>query len=259
MELQKYGVNNMLSLQLYSGQFGDIRVINNGDGKPLFLANDIAKALGYSNPRKALADHCKGVTKRDTPTSSGIQAVSFIPESDVFRLVMRSKLPQAELFQDWVCEEVLPSIRKTGGYIQTTVEDTPESIMAKALLIAESTIKSQQEKIKEQAPKVLYANAIQTSNRSCLVSELSKILRQNGIEIGQNRLFSWLRNNGFLCSRGDYYNQPTQKSMELGLFEIKQVAILRSDGSTFTSITPKVTGKGQIYFVNKFLFNKNQK
>lgn len=249
----------MLSLQLYSGQFGDIRVINNGDGKPLFLANDIAKALGYSNPRKALSDHCKGVTKRDTPTSSGIQSVSFIPESDVFRLVMRSKLPQAELFQDWVCEEVLPSIRKTGGYIQTTVEDSPESIMAKALLIAESTIKSQQEKIKEQAPKVLYANAIQTSNRSCLVSELSKILRQNGIEIGQNRLFSWLRNNGFLCSRGDYYNQPTQKSMELGLFEIKQVAILRSDGSTFTSITPKVTGKGQIYFVNKFLFNKNQK
>lgn len=245
------------SIQIFNNdQFGQIRTVIGNNNKPLFVANDIAKALGYTNPRKALADHCKGVTKRDTPTTSGVQSVSYITESDVYRLVMRSKLPQAEQFQDWVCEEVIPAIRKTGGYIVTTQEDTPETIMARALLIADSTIKQQSAQLKEQAPKVLFAEAVETSSRSCLIAELAKIITQNGIEVGQNRLFEWMRNNGFLCKSGEYYNQPTQKAMEMGLFEIKKTTIVKPDGTTLVNTTPKVTGKGQIFFVNRFLYNK---
>lgn len=126
--------------QIFSNEkFGRVRIIM-VDNKPMFLANDVAKALGYTNPRKAIGDHCKGVTERDTPTKSGNQQVSYIPESDVYRLVMRSKLPQAEQFQDWVCDEVLPTIRKTGGYVAAHDNDTPEMIMARAVLVANETI-----------------------------------------------------------------------------------------------------------------------
>lgn len=242
--------------------FGQIRVIEE-DGRPLFIANDIAQVLGYSNPRKAISDHCKGVTKRDTPTSSGIQLVSYIPESDVYRLVMRSKLPQIEQFQDWVCEEVLPSIRKSGGYISVKEDETPEQIMAKALIIANQAIERQKAQIiaqstviEENKPRVLFAQAVETSSRSILIGELAKILNQNGINIGQNRLFALLRQNGFLGQRGDYYNTPTQRAMEMGLFEIKKITITKPDGTTLVNSTTKVTGRGQIYFVNKFLKQK---
>lgn len=254
------------NIQIFeNAQFGQVRTVIGNNNKPLFVANDIAKALGYTNPRKAIADHCRGVTKRDGvskttnqhgTTSEQVVKMSFIPESDVYRLVMRSKLPQAEQFQDWVCEEVLPAIRKTGGYITTTQEDTPETIMARALLIADSTIKQQSAQLKEQAPKVLFAEAVETSSRSCLIAELAKIITQNGVEVGQNRLFEWMRNNGFLCKSGEYYNQPTQKAMEMGLFEIKKTTIVKPDGTTLVKTTPKVTGKGQIFFVNRFLYNK---
>lgn len=131
--------------QIFSNEkFGRVRIIM-VDNKPMFLANDVAKALGYTNPRKAIGDHCKGVTKRDTPTKSGNQQVSYIPESDVYRLVMRSKLPQAEQFQDWVCDEVLPTIRKTGGYVAAHDNDTPEMIMARAVLVANQTIAKQKQ------------------------------------------------------------------------------------------------------------------
>jgi anti-repressor protein len=173
---------------------------------------------------------------------------------------MKSKLPDAEKFQDWVCEEVLPSIRKHGGYITAQQNDTPEEIMARALIVAQETLKRKEQrlieaesKIQQDAPKVLFADAVSTSQRSCLIAELAKILQQNGVNIGQNRLFSWMRDNGYLCQKGQYYNQPTQKSMELGLFEIKQTTITKPDGTVLVTTTTKVTGKGQIYFVNKFL------
>ncbi len=239
--------------------FGQVRVINE-ENKPLFCAIDVAKILGYSNQSDAILRHCKGVVKRDTLTDGGIQKASYIPESDVYRLVMRSKLPEAERFQDWVCEDILPSIRKTGGYMLTTENDTPDTIMAKAILIAQQKINEQEQRIanqskqiEEAAPKVLFADAVATSRQSCLISELAKLLKQNGIDIGQNRLFIFLRKRGYLGSKGEYYNAPTQRSMEMGLFEIKKTAINKPDGTIITSSTTKVTGKGQIYFVNKFL------
>lgn len=248
-------------IQLFSNpQFGEIRIAKTEDGEPLFCLMDLCNVIGISNSRNVRnrIDN-EDVHLVDTPTSSGIQSITFVNESGMYDVVLRSDSIKAKPFQKWVTSEVLPAIRKTGGYIHTSIDDTPESIMAKALLIADSTIKKQAKQLQDQEPKVLFAKAVETSTRSCLVAELAKIITQNGVPVGQNRLFQWMRLNGYLCKHGEYYNQPTQKSMELGLFEIKQVAILRSDGSTFTSITPKVTGKGQIYFVNKFLFNKNQK
>jgi len=172
---------------------------------------------------------------------------------------MRSDKPQAEPFQDWVCGEVLPSIRKHGAYMTNdTLEKaltSPDFLIQLATNLKEEQQKriEAEQKIRSDAPKVLFADAVSTSRRSCLIAELAKILQQNGIKIGQNRLFEWLRKNGYLCQKGQYYNQPSQKSMELGLFEIKQTTINKPDGSVLVSTTTKVTGKGQIYFVDKFL------
>ena len=183
---------------------------------------------------------------------------------------MRSDKPQAEPFQDWVCGEVLPSIRKTGGYIAAKPDDTPEEIMARALLIAQDTMKRQGERIsrlqaenKEQADKiaadaskVLFANALKASDRSILVGELAKILKQNGCDTGQKRLFAWLRENGYLMKGGSERNQPTQRSMELGLFEVTKGVVTRPDDTVITTVTTKVTAKGQEYFINKFINGK---
>lgn len=250
----------MDNIQIFKNEaFGEVRVTE-VDGRPMFVASDIAKALGYARPADAITDHCKGVAVLPTPTNGGIQQVKYIPESDVYRLVMRSKLPVAEQFQDWVCEEILPSIRKTGGYIATKEDDTPEMIMARALVVAKETIERAQNRIRSledenaaNAPKALFADAVATSDRSCLVAELAKILQQNGVKIGQNRLFGWMREKGYLGTKGEYYNQPTQRAMELGLFEVKKSTVTKPDGSILVTATPKITGKGQIYFVNKFL------
>lgn len=250
----------MDNIQIFKNEaFGEVRVTE-VDGRPMFVASDIAKALGYARPADAITDHCKGVAVLPTPTNGGIQQVKYIPESDVYRLVMRSKLPVAEQFQDWVCEEILPSIRKTGWYIATKEDDTPEMIMARALVVAKETIERAQNRIRSledenaaNAPKALFADAVATSDRSCLVAELAKILQQNGVKIGQNRLFGWMREKGYLGTKGEYYNQPTQRAMELGLFEVKKSTVTKPDGSILVTATPKITGKGQIYFVNKFL------
>lgn len=251
----------MNNIQIFQNeQFGQVRIAMNESNEPLFCLSDVAKALGYSNPAKAVIDHCKGVTVLETPTQSGVQPIKYGKESEVYRLTMKSKLPDAEKFQDWVCDEVLPSIRKHGGYIATQQDDTPEEIMARALLVAQETLKRKEQrlieaeqKIQKDAPKVLFADAVSTSQRSCLIAELAKILQQNGVNIGQNRLFSWMRDNGYLCQKGDYYNQPTQKAMKLGLFELKKTSITKPDGSVLVTTTTKVSGKGQIYFIDKFL------
>ena len=245
---------NMNNLQVFRNeQFGEVRTVEDG-GKILFCGSDCAKALGYTNPSKALGDHCKGVTKRYTLTAGGKQAVSFIPEGDLYRLITHSKLPAAEKFESWVFDEVLPSIRKHGGYIagQETMSD--DELMAKALLMAHSKIEEKDKQIEQMAPKAIFADAVAASSTSILVGELAKLLKQNGIDTGQNRLFQRLRNEKYLISRkGSDYNMPTQRSMEMGLFEIKETAVTHSDGHTSVNKTVKVTGKGQQYFINKFV------
>ena len=257
----------MNNIQIFQNeQFGKVRIAMNESNEPLFCLADVAKALGYSRPADAVNQHCKGVVILPTPTNGGVQDIKYGKESEVYRLTMKSKLPNAEKFQDWVCDEVLPSIRKHGAYM--TQETLEKALTSPDFLIQLATnLKEEQQKrieaekkaevaekqIEQDAPKVLFANAVATSQRSCLVAELAKILQQNGVNIGQNRLFAWMRENGYLCSKGQYYNQPTQKAMDLGLFELKQTTINKPDGSILVSTTTKVTGKGQVYFVDRFL------
>lgn len=245
------------AIQIFkNNQFGEVRVITNENNEPYFVGRDIAIALGYSDPVSAISQHVDYEDKAKHPIHDNqgiIQKTTVITESGVYSLVFGSKLESARQFKKWVTSEVLPSIRKSGGYIASKADDSPETIMARAVLLAKETIDKMTNQLKEQAPKVLFANAVETSNRSVLVAELAKIIKQNGYEIGQNRLFEWLRKNGYLCSKGDYYNQPTQKAIELGLFELKKTSISKPDGSVLVTTTTKVTGKGQVYFVNKFL------
>lgn len=250
----------MNDIQIFNNpDFGEVRTVEE-NGVVLFCGSDVAKALGYTNPSKALSDHCKGVTKRYTPTKSGNQEMSFIPESDLYRLVFGSKLPTAEKFVDWITSEVLPSIRKHGAYmtpaaIERVLSD-PDTIIHLATSLKEEREKRAALEAQAEAdkPKVLFADAVSVSNNSILVGELAKLLKQNGVNIGQNRLFKWLRVNGYLIRRkGTDYNMPTQRAMELGLFEIKETAITHADGHTSVNKTPKVTGRGQMYFVEKFL------
>ena len=251
----------MKEIQVFNNtEFGEIRTAEI-EGKPYFMATDIAKALGYTNPNKAINDHCRAITKCATPISGKMQEVNFIPEGDVYRLIARSKLPQAEKFEKWVFDEVLPSIRKTGGYIAGQEHMTDDELLANAILVAQrkiaerdKVIQAQNDTITELKPKAVFADAVSSSKTSILIGDMAKLLRQNGIEIGQKRLFDWLRNNGYLIKRkGSDWNMPTQRSVEMGLFEIKESTHLDGNGCNITTKTSKVTGKGQVYFINKFL------
>lgn len=246
----------MSQLKIFTNpEFGEIRVVEI-NGEPWFVGKDVAQALGYTNHRKALADHVDaedkrqedGVTIRDSIGRE--QHPTIINESGVYSLILSSKLPTAKRFRRWVTSEVLPSIRKTGGY--ALPKDYPSAL--RALADAEEQRMALEAESEQNKPKVLFANAVCASKTSILVGELAKLLKQNGVEIGQNRLFEWMRKNGYLIQRnGTDYNMPTQKAMELGLFEIKETVISHSDGHTSINKTPKVTGKGQQYFVQKFL------
>lgn len=236
-------------------EFGEIRTISE-NGKILFCGNDVAKALGYTNPNKAINDHCRAITKRSTHISGKLQDINFITEGDLYRLIASSKLESAQKFESWVFDVVLPSIRKHGVYAVDELLDNPDfAIKALTELKNERAEKEKlQLTIQEQHPKVLFADSVSASKTSILVGELAKMIKQNGHDIGQNRLFQWLRDNNYLISRnGNDFNMPTQKSMNLGLFEIKETSITHADGHTTVSKTPKVTGKGQIYFINKFM------
>ncbi|HBF5850635.1 TPA: phage antirepressor KilAC domain-containing protein [Clostridioides difficile] len=257
----------MNNLQIFEKlEFGQIRMVE-VDKKPYFVATDIAKCLGYANTSKAINDHCRWVTKSYIPhpqNENKVLEVNAIPESDMYRLIVNSKLPNAEKFESWVFDEVLPTIRKTGGYIHTTEDMSDDEIMARALQVAQKTIEKKSREIEEkdkviqlQQPKVLFADSVASSDNSILVGELAKLLRQNGIDTGQNRLFAWMRENGYLIKRkGEDYNIPTQKSMNLGIMEVKKRVINNPDGSTKVTRTVKITGKGQVYFVNKFKSSK---
>ena len=240
-------------LQVFeNNQFGQMRTLTE-NGNTLFCGSDVAKALGYTNAPDALTRHCRGIVKRDTPTSSGVQTMSFIPEGDVYRLITHSKLPTAEKFERWVFDEVLPTVRQTGAYM--TPETIEKVLMNPDTIISLATqLKELQTKVEQDKPKVLFADAVAASHTSILIGDLAKLIRQNGVEVGQNRLFQWLRDNGYLIKRkGSDWNMPTQRSIEMGLLEIKESTHIDGNGCNVTTKTPKVTGKGQAYFVNKFL------
>lgn len=249
----------MNDLQIFNNsEFGQVRTLEDS-GVVLFCGSDVAKALGYTNPSKALSDHCRGVTKRYTPTNSGTQEMSFIPESDLYRLVFGSKLPTAEKFTDWVTSEVLPSIRRhglyaTAGTVEKMLEDPDTAIKLLTTLKEERAARrALEEQAEANAPKVLFADAVSCSRTSILIGELATLLRQNGVSTGQKRLFHYLRSHGYLCSQGERYNLPTQRSMERGWFEVKETTNVLPDGCIRVNRTTKVTGKGQQYFINLFL------
>lgn len=229
------------------------------EGEPWFVGKDVAEVLGYSNSRKAIADHVdsedKGVTK--CYTLGGTQQTTIINESGLYSLILSSKLPKAKEFKHWVTSEVLPTIRKHGAYMtdaKAAAIVTDKGSLADLLQQAAEQLKRKDIQIEQMKPKALFADAVSTSDTPILVGELAKILHQNGVSMGQNRMFRWLRDNGYLISKkGTSYNMPTQRAMELGLFKIKENAITHSDGHVTITKTPKVTGKGQVYFVNKFV------
>lgn len=242
-------------------QFGELKALEIND-EPWFLGKDIAQILGYSNPHKAIRDHIDDEDKRTeriVHPLGGEQETLFINESGLYSLVLKSNLPKAKPFKRWVTSEVLPTIRKHGAYmvddvIERTLSD-PDYLIQLATTLKEEKAKRQlaEAKILQDKPKVLFADSVETSSDSILIGELAKLISQNGYSIGQNRLFQWLREKGYLIKSGENRNQPTQYSMELGLMGIKKRTIDNPDGSIRTTVTPKVTGKGQIYFINKFL------
>lgn len=241
----------MKELQIYkNAEFGQIRTTEI-DGKPYFVANDVAKALGYSVPKDAVTRHCKGAMKQRYLTEGGEQEVKVIPEGDIYRLIVKSQLPNAEKFEAWVFDEVLPSIRKTGGYIagQETMSDA--ELMAKALLVAQRQIEERNQQIERMRPKEIFADAVSASHSSILIRDLAKMIKQNGVQIGEKRLYAWMREHGFICQKPS--TMPTQRAMEMGLFEIHVRTIECGNGLPQEKKTTKVTGKGQQYFVNKFL------
>ncbi len=251
----------MNELQIFTNpEFGEIRTIEE-DGKVLFCGKDVAEALGYKDSTNAIKQHCRGVVKRHLTDSLGRkQEANFIPEGDIYRLAAKSELPGADRFESWIFDEVLPSIRKTGGYVNDDelfirtylpYADEQSKDMFRATL---GTIRNLNARIEQDKPKVLFADAVATAHTSILVGELAKLLKQNGVDIGQNRLFQKLREDGYLIRRqGNDYNMPTQRSMEMGLFEIKETVIAHADGHTSINKTPKVTGRGQQYFVERYL------
>ena len=234
-------------------QFGQIRVGSDEvASEPWFVAKDVCAILELGNPRSSLAlldDDEKGVHSVDT--LGGVQQMTTVTEPGFYKLVMRSRKPEAKAFQRWVTHEVLPAIRREGGYMVAR-DETPEQTMARAVLLARSTIDRQRARIAELEPKALFADAVGASNGTCLVGELAKMIRQNGVPMGQNRLFALLREDGYLGKGGSNRNVPTQRSMEMGLFRIKETAVTHADGHVTVNRTPKVTGKGQRYFVGRY-------
>lgn len=264
-------MENKLQVFDFNGQ--QVRTVTIND-EPYFVGNDVAKILGYKRVGDALKQHVDS-DERETLTykafgdlaqslwkGNDFSSKTVITESGVYSLIFGSELPNAKQFKHWVTHEVLPSIRKHGVYMTDEkaydiTHDQSGAVLADLLQQAADQLKAKDIQIEEMKPKALFADAVSASDTPILIGELAKILKQNGVEIGQNRLFAWLRSKGYLISRnGTDYNTPTQKSMELGLFKIKERTRVSSDGSVKITKTSMVTGKGQQYFVNKFLGNK---
>lgn len=254
----------MNELKIFANpEFGEVRTVE-VNGEPWLIGKDVAQVLGYSNTADAIQKHVDKEDKLQSQIAISGQnrKVIFINESGLYSLCLSSKLPSAKKFRRWVTSEVLPAIRKHGVYMTNQkaydITHNPESL-ADLLLQAGEQLKQKELIIQEMKPKALFADAVAASNASILVFDLAKILRQNGVKMGGNRLFDWLREKGYLIKRkGSDWNMPTQRSMEQGLFEIKESTHIHSDGHTVVTRTPKVTGKGQAYFVNKFLEEKQE-
>lgn len=245
-ELQNFNFNNL-----------PVRTVLVND-EPWFVGKDVADILGYSNSRKALRDHVddedKGVTKSDT--LGGNQNITIINESGLYSLILKSKKPQAKPFKRWVTQEVLPTIRKHGAYM--TDKKAQDVIsgngLADLLLQAGNQIKQLELEKSQMKPKALFADSVSASESTILIRDLAKIIKQNGVDIGEKRLFTWLRDNGYLVKKiGSDYNSPTQRSMNLGILEFTESTYVNNSGKVIVTKTSKVTGKGQIYFVNKVL------
>lgn len=254
---------SVADLQLFSSErFGRLRATQI-DCEVWFAATDVAKALGYRDANqitRALDDDEKrwseGTLSECTHSHLGIRLIN---ESGLYRVLMRSQRLEAIPFQRWLAHEVVPEIRRNGGYIATSPEDSDADIMARALLIAQKTIDRKNElialheaTIEDMKPKALFADAVADSDGTCLIGELAKMMCQNGLEIGQNRLFKLLQRDGYLGKSGSNRNVPTQRSMDMKLFRIKETAVTHSDGRVTINRTPKVTGKGQAYFIGRY-------
>lgn len=263
----------MNELQIFQNQdFGELR-IEMKNGEPWFVAADVCRALEISNSRDAVnrldADE-KGVVLTDTP--GGMQNVTIINEPGLYSLVLGSRKPEAKAFKRWITHDVIPAIRKTGGYIAGEERMSDDELLSQALLVAQRKLEQRTAELNaandaldeanaaldEAQPKVIFADAVAAAQSSVLIGDLAKMLRQNGVEMGQKRLFEWLRNNGYLMKSGESYNMPTQKAMERKLFEIKVGTYINPDGSVRVTKTTKVSGKGQQYFINLFLAEQNK-
>lgn len=247
----------MSELQIFnSDEFGEIRTVLNNE-IPMFCLSDVCKALGLGNPSMVKQRlNSKGVSSIETLTKGGMQNLLYIDESNLYKTIFQSRKESAERFTDWVTSEVLPSIRKHGVYAIDQLLDNPELAIKAFTALKEEREKNKllTEENKRMRPKEIFADAVAASHTSILIGELARILKQNGVRIGQNRLFKWMRDNGYLIKRkGIDYNSPTQKSMEMALFETKERTIDNPDGSVMITKTTLVTGKGQQYFINKFL------
>ncbi|GAA6502956.1 phage antirepressor [Blautia parvula] len=246
-----------------NAEFGQVRTVTI-DNEPWFVGKDVAEALGYAKARNAIASHVSDEDKKDAPiqgTPGGTQTMTMINESGLYALIFGSKLEAAKRFKHWVTSEVLPAIRKHGAYAVDELLNNPDMAIK-----AFTALKEERERNKllqadnaRMKPKEIFADAVAASKQSILIGELAKLLKQNGYDTGEKRLFTYLRDNGYLIRRkGTDYNAPTQKSMEMGLFEVKETAVTHSDGHTTINKTTKITGKGQQYFINKFLDNSKR-
>ncbi len=250
----------MSNLQLFNFEGNRVRTLKIND-EPYFVGKDVASILGYSNTRDALNKHVDSEDKNTVAIHDGITRGNpnqvVINESGLYSLILSSKMPNAKRFKHWVTSEVLPAIRKHGAYM--TDEKAFDVVnnkdgLASLLQQAADQLRAKDIQIEKMKPKALFADSVATSKSTVLIGELAKILRGNGVDIGATRLFRWMREHGYLINRkGSDWNMPTQRSMNLGLFKIKETTINHSNGTTSISKTPKVTGKGQQYFINKFL------
>lgn len=248
-------------IQQFDFKGASLRTLTDEAGEPWFVLKDCMSILDLGNPTETVKmfDEDEFSTTEVIDSIGRRQQAYIISEPGLYRLVMRSRKPEAKEFQRWVTHEVLPSIRRTGGYIPTTDADDDMTILAKAVMIGQRTMEAQKQKIAEQQtrivelePKARFADAVAASDDTCLIGELAKMLLQNGIPVGQNRLFRLLRAEGYLGKSGSNRNVPTQRAMDLGLFRIKETTVTHADGHTTVSRTPKVTGKGQRYFIDRY-------
>lgn len=255
------------SIMNFNFEGADVRVNTDENNNPWFVAKDVAEILGYSDTNAMTRRMDSDEVKTCADKSSGqVRNIYIISESGLYRAILGSRKPEAKAFKRWVTHEVLPSIRKTGGYVAATGTESPEELYARAMSSLHAALERQKEisaaqakQIEMDKPKVVFAESIAVAKTSILVGEMAKLIKQStGVEIGQNRFFDYLRDKGYLHSKGSQKNLPTQRSVNAGWFEVKEGTRINSEGVSVITRTPKITGKGQIYFVNLFAKESNK-